>query len=209
MTGVPPRVKICGITRIEDALHATACGADALGFVFYERSPRCVTPETAREIIAALPPFVSVTGLFVNESRQRIEQISVFCGLDVVQLHGDESPADCLLAPLRVIKALRVRGPESLAGMGSFSVSALLLDAWSPDSYGGTGHTFNWELARSAAEQYPVILAGGLESHNVAEAIRQVHPYGVDVSSGVESAPGIKDPELVASFIRQAKTATE
>lgn len=205
----PVRIKICGITRLEDALHAAACGADALGFVFYDPSPRAVSPEAARTIIAALPPFVTVTGLFVNEEPRRIREVAEFCRLDVVQLHGDEKPQDCLLAPLRVIKALRVRGPESLADLGSYAVSALLLDAWSPDSYGGTGHSFNWDLAAGVAAKHPIILAGGLGPHNVAEAVSRVRPYGVDVSSGVESDPGKKDPRLVEDFIRLVKYATE
>lgn len=203
------RVKICGITCVEDALHAAACGADALGFVFYDKSPRCVTVRTAREIIAALPPFVAAVGLFVNEAPERIRSIAQQCGLDLIQLHGDEGPGDCLLPPYRVVKALRVKDGASLAQAGTYDVSALLLDAWSPTSYGGTGHTFNWELAAREARERPVILAGGLDPQNVAEAVGTVRPYGVDVSSGVEAAPGRKDPQKVASFVRNAKSALE
>ncbi len=199
------RVKICGITRIEDAQHAAACGADALGFVFYAKSPRCLSPESARGIIAKLPPFVSAVGLFVNEEPERVREIAEFCGLDLLQLHGDESPAGSLFPPYRVIKALRVRDAGSLTGAGAYVVSALLLDAWVEGAYGGTGHRFNWDLAAGVAREHRVILAGGLRAENVAEAVRRVRPYGVDVSSGVESAPGIKDPDLVAEFIRRAK----
>jgi phosphoribosylanthranilate isomerase len=199
------KIKICGITNIEDALHAAGCGADALGFVFYDRSPRCLTPEAARGIIAELPPFVTAVGLFVNETPERIRQIADFCGLDVLQLHGDEGPADCDFAPRRVVKALRVKKAASLDGHAAYAVSALLLDAWVAGTYGGTGERFNWELAAAVARQRPVILAGGLRAENVAAAVHTVRPYGVDVSSGVEAAPGKKDPAKVEAFIRNAK----
>jgi len=201
------RVKICGITNREDALHAAACDADALGFVFYAGSPRYVTPEQAREIIAVLPPFVTRVGLFVNEAPERIRAIAGECGLDVIQLHGDEPPESGSYSPQRVVKALRVRDAASLIEHERYVVSALLLDAWAAASFGGTGTSFNWELAAGVARQRPVILAGGLTPANVAAAVRQVRPYGVDVSSGVETAPGRKDPEKVAQFIRMAKEA--
>jgi len=203
-----PKVKICGITGIEDALHACACGADALGFVFYAKSPRCVTPETAAAVIAALPPFITTVGLFVNEAPQVIRTIADRCGLDVIQLHGDEGPGDCDYTPRRVIKALRVKDAQTLAGHSEYTTSALLLDAWTPDAYGGTGHRFNWELAAEVARQRPVILAGGLNPENVAQALAAVRPYAVDVSSGVEQAPGVKDPRKVADFIAAAKGST-
>jgi len=209
MADYTPRVKICGITTVEDGLHAARCGADALGLVFYPKSSRCVTPEQARKIIEALPPLVTTIGLFVNHSAVEIADIARFCGLDVLQLHGDETPEQCQLPPWRVVKALRVRDEDSLAELAAYRVSALLLDTWRPDSYGGTGHRFNWQLAVQAAQQRPIILAGGLTPANVAEAVRTVRPYGVDVSSGVESAPGRKDPELVAAFVRNAKHFTE
>ena len=201
------RVKICGITSREDALHAAASGADALGFVFYDKSPRAVTPAQVRTIIAGLPPLVTCVGLFVNEAPEQVRAIAEQCGLDVIQLHGDEDPVACHYPPHRVVKALRVRDAQSLADHGAYQVSALLLDAWVPESYGGTGHLGNWELAETVARQRPVILAGGLTPENVAAAVRQVRPYGVDVSSGVESEPGKKDPEKVARFIRMAKEA--
>jgi len=201
------RIKICGITNEADARHAAACGADALGLVFYAKSPRAVSPEQARRIVAALPPFVTTVGLFVNEEPNRIREIIDYCGLDVIQLHGDETPAQCLYPPRRVLKALRVKGEASLVGVENYQVSALLLDAWHPGSYGGTGCLGDWELAAQVAAKRPVVLAGGLTPDNVAEAIRRVRPYGVDVSSGVESAPGQKDPEKVAAFIRNACAA--
>lgn len=199
------KIKICGITNLDDALHACACGADALGLVFYGKSPRCVTPAAAQAIVSALPPFVTTVGLFVNETPQRVRDITAFCGLDVIQLHGDEEPEACDFAPRRSIKALRVKDAASLTAHARFKTSALLLDAWVPGAYGGTGESFNWELAAEIAKVRPVILAGGLTPGNVAEAVRSVHPYAVDVSSGVEVAAGKKDPEKVAAFIRNAK----
>lgn len=199
------KIKICGITNVDDALHAVTCGADALGLVFYAKSPRYVMPEQARTIIAALPPFVTTVGLFVNEAPQRIREIADFCGLDVIQLHGDEGTESCDFAPRRTIKALRVKDAASLAGHAAFQVSALLLDAWVAGAYGGTGEVFNWSLAAEVARQRPVILAGGLVPENVAAAVQAVRPYAVDVSSGVEATPGRKDPAKVAAFIRNAK----
>lgn len=198
------RVKICGITNLEDALHAAACGADALGFVFFDKSPRCVTPEQVKEIIPQLPSFVTTVGLFVNETPQTIREKAAFCGLDRVQLHGDESPEDCLLPPLRVIKALRVRDAESLARVDDYP-GELLLDAWSDQVYGGSGHSFDWQLARELAARRSIILAGGLNPDNVTEAIAALEPYAVDVSSGVEQSPGKKDHDKVAEFIRRAR----
>lgn len=199
------RVKICGITRKQDALQAIACGADALGFVFYARSPRAVSAEQVCQIIPALPPFVTTVGLFVNASPQEVERVVALCGLDAVQYHGDESPQDCLQSPVKAIKALRVKDAASLDGHSEYRTAALLLDAWSKEAYGGTGHTFNWPLAANIASQRPVILAGGLTPENVNEAVAAVNPYAVDVSSGVESAPGIKDAQKVAAFIAAAK----
>ncbi len=201
------KVKICGITNIEDALHAAACGADALGLVFYAQSSRVVSPDQARKIVAALPPLVTTVGLFVNEAPEKIRELVDYCGLDVIQLHGDEGPDQCLYPPRRVLKALRLKGEQSLIRLEDYQVSALLLDAWRPDSYGGTGHVCDWQLAAPVAARRRVILAGGLTPENVAEAIRLVRPYGVDVSSGVESAPGRKDPDRVAAFIRNSKSA--
>ena len=202
-----PRVKICGITNLDDAHHAAACGADALGFVFYPGSPRFVDPDTARRIIVELPPLVTTVGLFVNEPSARIREMVDFCGLNTVQLHGDEEPDQCCYPPCRVIKALRLRGDMQSSQFAVYKVSALLLDAFVPNQFGGTGHRCDWEQAATVASQHRVILAGGLNPENVAEAVRQVHPYGVDVSSGVEEKPGQKDPEKVARFIRMAKEA--
>lgn len=201
------KVKICGITNRDDALHAADCGADALGFVFYAASPRCVAPEQARIIIASLPPFVTRVGLFVNEDPERIKALVAACGLDAVQLHGDELPADCLLPPCRVIKGVRPAAAAELAALADYPVTALLVDAAVPGRFGGTGQRADWELARHIATRHRVILAGGLTPDNVGEAVRHVCPYGVDVASGVEVAPGRKDPDKVARFIRMAREA--
>ncbi|NCO52804.1 MAG: phosphoribosylanthranilate isomerase [Deltaproteobacteria bacterium] len=200
------RVKICGITTVEDALAAVAAGADALGFVFYPPSPRAITTEQAAAIIAALPPFVTSVGLFVNQSRDLIEQTATFCGLDLLQLHGDESAEDCLIPGRRVIKALRVKDATSLQRAADYRVCGLLLDAWQEQLYGGSGQSFDWALLKEFALRQPVILAGGLTPHNVAAAVETVRPYAVDVSSGVEVAPGKKDHAKLAEFIRQVKT---
>lgn len=201
------KIKICGITELDDALHAVDCGADALGFVFYERSPRAVTSKRAQAIIAKLPPFVTVVGLFVNEDPLNVRLIADHCGLDVIQYHGDESPETIRKAPRRSIRALRVRENETLEDIDHYPACGLLLDAWVSGTFGGTGVLCNWEIAAGIAKQRSVILAGGLSPENVAEAIKTVHPYGVDVSSGVESAPGRKDPQKVAAFIDAAKSA--
>jgi len=199
------RVKICGITNVEDALQAAACGADALGFVFYAKSPRCVSPQQARAIIAELPPLVTTVGLFVNAESETIRETASHCGLDRVQLHGDETPDACRLSPLRVIKALRIRDAASLARADEYPV-ALLLDAWSDQVYGGSGQSFDWQLARELAGRRPIILAGGLTPENVAAAVSRVKPYAIDVSSGVERSPGQKDHLKVAEFIRRARS---
>lgn len=199
------RVKICGITSVTDALIAVEAGADALGFVFHADSPRNVTPETAAGIIDALPPFVQAVGLFVNRDSGFVNEAAVRCRLDLVQLHGDEPPQLCDAVERRVIKAFRVRDSASIEPIRHYRVAAYLLDAWSPAAYGGTGHTFNWEIAKRVKSFGPLILAGGLTPDNVAEAVATVEPYAVDVSSGVESAPGRKDPALVREFIRRAK----
>jgi len=199
------KVKICGITNLEDAILSVETGADALGFVFYDKSPRHILPELASEIIHHLPPFVQTVGLFVNDNPARINLISDSCGLDIVQLHGDETPAFCTKLNRRVIKALRVRDITSLEEMTRFKVAAFLLDAWSPAAYGGTGQTFNWDIAEIAAKNSCVVLAGGLTVENVAEAIRKTRPYAVDVSSSLELSPGKKDFAKICAFIKNAK----
>ena len=202
-----PRVKICGITNKEDALHASACGADALGFVFYSESPRFIQPEAVKGIIAELPPFLTTVGLFVNEDSRKIREVVEFCGLDTVQLHGEECPEECFLPPKQVIKALRLKNDLDEKMFSSYQVSAFLLDAYLPGKYGGTGKCCDWNKARTLAAQYRIILAGGLSPDNVLDAVKQVQPYGIDVSSGVEKYPGKKDAGKVAMFIKMARKA--
>jgi phosphoribosylanthranilate isomerase len=201
------KVKICGITNLDDALAAIEAGADALGFVFVPASPRNIAPEQAAGIIRHLPPFVQTVGLFVNQEQETVNRIADQCGLDLVQLHGEESLEYCQGIDRRIIKAFRVRDAASLDTIDSYPVAACLLDAWSPTAHGGTGQTFNWEIAATAAASHRIILAGGLIPDNVAEAVRRVRPYAVDVSSGVEAAPGRKDITLVRAFIANAKSA--
>lgn len=198
------RVKICGITRTEDALRAVEYGADAIGFVFYEGSPRHVFPETAARIIEQLPPFITTVGVFVNEHPGVINETISITGIDIVQLHGDEPPELCTRWP-RTIKAFRVRELSDLRDLHRYRAGAYLLDTYTPEGFGGTGKTFNWEIAIEAKRFGPVILAGGLRPENVEEAIKRVRPYGIDVSSGVEKDKGIKDPEKMKAFISKAK----
>ena len=199
------KVKICGITNLEDALMVVEAGADALGFVFFRGSPRFISPEQATAIIRRLSPFVHTVGLFVNEGLATVNAVADQCGLDLVQLHGEEPPDYCAAVKRRIIKAFRVKDASSLNEIKNYRVAAFLLDAWSPGAHGGTGTTFNWELAARASASHRIILAGGLTPDNVAEAIAAVNPYAVDVSSGVESAPGKKDAGLVGRFIRSCR----
>jgi phosphoribosylanthranilate isomerase len=199
------RIKICGITTVDDALCAVDAGADALGFVFHEKSPRYVKPLKVQRIVSALPPFVTTVGLFVNQPGEKIRQIMRLTGLQVVQLHGDEPPEACRLEPYQVIKALRVKDESSLTGAEDYPASALLLDTWSGKQYGGSGRCFDWQLARDLRTRVPLILAGGLTPENVAEAIRQVGPYGVDVSSGVEDSPGRKNRAKIFQFVNAVR----
>jgi phosphoribosylanthranilate isomerase len=200
----PVRVKICGITRLEDALLAARLGADALGFNFWPRSKRFIDPDAARAIVDRLPPFVAAVGLFVNQAPAEVVATATRSGVAAVQLHGDEPWEDVNALPMPALKALRVAGPESLADMHRYRVRAFVLDAPSA-GFGGSGATFDWALAREAAGRATVILAGGLTPENVRDAIRAVQPYAVDVASGVESSPGVKDTAKLARFIARAK----
>ncbi len=202
------RIKICGITNREDALMCVDCGVDALGFVFYEDSPRFVRPDVAADIVSELPPFVTAVGVFVNESRNNIVDVACRVGLDSVQLHGDEGVGGCeALSSLKPIKAIRIKEPEDLEGMEGYRgvVAAFVLDTRVEGAYGGTGRSFDWRLALPARQHGRVILSGGLTPENVVEAIRMVEPYGVDVSTGVEREPGRKDPIRVRAFIGNIK----
>ncbi|MDH4656665.1 MULTISPECIES: phosphoribosylanthranilate isomerase [unclassified Pseudomonas] len=200
------RIKICGITRIEDALAAVAAGADAIGFVFYAKSPRAVTSAQAGAIIAALPPFVTTVGLFVDMPRAELKQLLEVVSLDLLQFHGDESPADCAGYGRPYIKALRVKpGDDVAAAIARYpDASGVLLDTYVAGTPGGTGEAFDWSLVPRNAVK-PVILAGGLTPENIGEAVRQVCPYAVDVSGGVEASKGIKDAAKIQAFIQRAR----
>ncbi len=199
------KVKICGITNKEDALYAVECGADALGFIFYEKSPRYIEPDDAKTIIAALPPFVTTVGVFVNKDFNDIRDITLLTGVTVVQLHGDESPSYCNLVEGKLIKAIRVKNDSSIEGLKKYDVDTFLLDSFDKNSFGGSGLTFDWKLAEKAKQYGKIILAGGLTPDNVEEAVKKVAPYGVDVNSGVEKKPGIKNKNKVKEFIIRSK----
>lgn len=201
------KVKICGITNIDDALAAVDSGADALGFVFYRASPRYVKPDMAREIIKKLPPFITTVGVFVDETAEEIARLTHYVSLDAVQLHGRESPEMCRIINKTVIKAIQVRDITDLETLGHYQVSAFLLDAFTPEYFGGTGQVFNWDIALAAKQFGRVILAGGLTPDNIQKAVRFVQPYAVDVSSGVEREKGKKDHIKLKLFIEKAKGA--
>ncbi len=198
------RVKICGIINLEDALLAADLGANALGFIFYAKSPRSVAPEVAREIIRQLPPFIVTVGVFVNEDAAVVRDLAERVGLDWVQPHGSETPEYCRSLGRRVMKAFRIQDEESLKDLQAYrgAVQAFLLDTYKKGQVGGTGETFDWELARQAQSYGPIVLAGGLTPANVAQAIAIAQPQAVEVASGVESAPGKKDPEKLRAFFR-------
>ena len=211
-TRFPPlmnlKVKICGITSAADALASVDAGADALGFMFYAPSPRCVNFDMVAGIVRELPPFVAKVGVFVNATEEEVRQAIAECGLDTLQFHGEEPPEFCRRFGLKVIKAFRVRDAESLLQTHAYSSEAWLLDSYVAGQLGGTGARFNWDLAKDAAKSHrAVLLAGGLTPENAAEAVRQVRPFALDVSSGVESAPGKKDAAKVRAFIAAAKGA--
>jgi phosphoribosylanthranilate isomerase len=203
------KIKICGITNAQDAEAAVTAGADALGFVFYAQSPRCIEPSVAKRIIAQLPPFVLPVGVFVNHDPDTIRNMFDECGLAFAQLHGDETPIFCESLGRPVLHALRLRDRGSLLALaeykGRMGVRGFVVDAFSTEAYGGTGQTVDWSLAREAAQAAPILLAGGLTSNNVQEAIRQVQPYGVDVSSGVEERPGKKNHEKIHAFAQAVR----
>ena len=198
------RVKICGLTRPEDIDGAVQFGADALGLVFYEPSPRSVSLDQAAELVKRVPAFMSVVGLFVNPSRQEVEAVLERVPLDLLQFHGDESADLCASFGRRWIKAIRVRkaGQIEAAFEEFHNASGLLVDAWDPDRYGGTGKSFNWDLIPDY-RPLPIILAGGLSSDNVFAAVKQVKPWAVDVSGGVEQGKGIKDIQKISHFIKE------
>jgi len=201
------RTKICGITSVEDALLAVSAGADAIGLVFYEQSPRYVSPDVASDICKALPPFVCVVGLFVNHTRADIVGICAQVPLSLLQFHGAENEADCLGYGLPYIKAIQVRDAISVANaeLAFPSAQGLLVDTYKAGVAGGTGEVFDWGLLPENCAK-PLILAGGLNPQNVRNAINQVEPFAVDVSGGVEREKGIKDRDKIISFIKEVSS---
>ena len=196
------KIKICGITNFEDALNASRLGADALGFVFVENSPRYIKPHDAAHIINKLPPFINKVGLFVDPSKQEVEDAARIANFDLLQFHGDESEGFCNQFNLPYIKAISVKTDVNLLEYSRkyASASALLLDAYSEEARGGTGKTFDWNLIPKEGS-IPLIVAGGLNNENIADLLRQVMPYAVDVSGGIERSKGLKDYELMKNFI--------
>jgi phosphoribosylanthranilate isomerase len=201
------KVKVCGITRYEDAVLALDEGADALGFNFFPPSPRYIDPGTAGEIIRRLPPFAVTVGLFVNVERaDRLAETAKLSGIRVIQLHGDESPEYCRqLSAWPLIKVLRIGGAPVETNLEQYPVQAFLLDVKDDVLFGGTGKSFDWKLVQGIDRKRPIILAGGLRADNVQAAIRAVKPYGIDVCSGVEREPGIKDPVKLAEFMNEVR----
>jgi phosphoribosylanthranilate isomerase len=203
---MPLKIKICGITNSADAEMAHQAGADALGFIFFKGSPRFISNDKIKSIIREIPPFVSKVGVFVNASRDEVQRAIEETGIDTLQFHGDETPEACRGFGLKTIKAFRVQGKDMLQIMPRYDVEAWLLDSFVAGERGGTGKTFDWDLAVHATSLgTPVILSGGLNPENIARAVSHVQPYAVDVSSGVESAPGKKDANLIATFIQRAR----
>jgi len=202
------RVKICGITRLEDGLAAAQAGADAIGLVFYARSPRNVALDQAASIVRALPPFVTSVALFVNPQPEAVSAVLQRVRPDVLQFHGEESPEFCRSFGVPYLKAVRVRPETNLLQSAALYADAqgLLLDAWSDTAHGGTGERFDWNLIPASLPK-PPILAGGLSSANVRVAIEMVKPWAVDVSSGVEVSKGIKDAALIAAFMKEVRNA--
>lgn len=204
------RVKICGVRSLEEAEAAVEAGADALGFNFWPRSPRYIDPDAARSVIRQLSPLVSAIGVFVNEDPLRIAEIVANAGLNAVQLHGDETPELCAgLGSIKIIKAIRVADDFDCASINRYPVSAILLDTNIKGSYGGTGRRFDWSVAIEAKRYARIILAGGLAIENVAEAIKSVNPFAIDVCSGVESEPGRKDIDKLRRFMAEVVRAND
>jgi len=193
------QIKICGITNEEDALHAAGCGAAALGFIFYPLSPRYVKPEDARKIVSVLPDELVKVGVFVNENVAEIKRVMEYCGLDMIQLHGDESPEFCRKFPaFQIIKAVELENDNDLNHAYSYEVAAILVDSRHDGLYGGTSRKANWKLACRTKNKKPLILSGGLNEENIAEALHTVAPAALDINSGVESEPGKKDHAKLA-----------
>jgi phosphoribosylanthranilate isomerase len=202
------RVKICGVTRVRDVRFIAKAGADAIGFQM-SQGPRKISPRAAKRLVKLVPPAVTPVGVFVNEPLAKVRRLAKYCGFQAVQLHGDESEEYCQKLELPVLKAVRMRTKGTPRAYRGFSVAAFLLDSYNRKKVGGTGAAFNLNWASQAVRRLPapVLLAGGLTPKNVSRAVRKARPFGVDVASGVESRPGVKDPRKVSLFIRRAKKA--
>ncbi len=197
------KVKMCGITNHEDAQKAVYYGAYAVGFIFHKKSPRYVSPSKARKLIEGLPPFIVPVGVFVDLKEKAVRDICKFTRIKTVQFHGDEKPIYCKrFSDYKIIKAFRVNDMFDFVGVKKYKVDAYLFDTYQENVLGGTGKTFNWDLLKGHKFDKPVILSGGLTSSNVAEGIAAVDPYAVDVSSGIEKSPGIKDPRKIRAFMK-------
>lgn len=203
------KIKICGITNKIDAINAVKLGVDMLGFIFYEKSKRYVDPKTAKDIINELPPYIAKVGVFVDEARNTALDIAGECGLDTLQFHGDETPDYCrsFRDDFKVIKAFRIKDKKSLGPVNGYDVDFFLLDTYSKEGKGGTGKHFDWKILQDFEFLKPIILSGGLTPENIGSAIKTVLPYGVDVSSGLESTPGRKDAELIKAFVANVRKA--
>lgn len=199
------KIKICGITNIEDAQAAVEFGADALGFIFYKKSKRYIDPQVAAKIISSLPPFLAKVGVFVNQSMEEIAQIREAAGINAAQLHGDEAPEFVSSISFETIKAIRVKDETDLDKVAQYSAQAILFDTYSDKQYGGTGKSFDWGILKDFSHTKHIILSGGLNPENVLDAVTIVRPYAVDVSSGVEAQPGKKDHTKIKKFIEAIK----
>ena len=197
--------KICGITNVSDAQAAVSHGASAIGFIFYEKSPRAISIDEAKLISDSISGTVSRVGVFVNHKKEFIDRAMGEVPLDGIQLHGDEAPEFCSLFNIPVYKALRIKNEESLLAMETYDVDGFLLDTFSPNQYGGTGKTFDWSLVKSERKGTPLILSGGLNPQNILEAISLLNPFAVDINSGVESSPGIKDHQKIKTLFHNLK----
>ncbi len=201
-------IKVCGITKAEDARYAASLGYDAIGFIFYPKSPRYIAPEKVKDIIAQLPPFVNTVGVFVNETIDKITEICNITKISTVQLHGEEEPEFCNRVPVRVIKAFGIDDHFSFSKLAKYhnsNVSAFLLDKHSPELVGGTGQSFDWRLAKEARQYGRIILAGGINPFNVITAISEAEPYGIDVNSGVEILPGEKNRNKLRTLLENVR----
>lgn len=207
-----PKIKICGITRCEEAIAICELGVDILGFILYPPSPRYISPDKIKDIIKEIPPLVKTVGVFVNTTKSDLLKIVNESGIDTVQLSGDESPEYCQSLSntgLHWIKSFRIKDKLELNYLNQFRSKYFLLDAWSEKEYGGTGKSFNWEIATKASQKYQIILAGGIDAKNVGKAVEQIKPYGIDVSSGVELSPGRKSIPAIKDLLNEVeKTVT-